>query len=129
VSTNELDRRPLRFLIDFVGKDRRSTLVAGGRRRRSRPLIGVFRSRRDHDEASSHTPERERCGGPRLSDPSHHAGLEGNLNIKCCAPEIRQPALMTRWETDRYTQLLANGKAMQFNSGWRRIPSSASRRE
>ena len=42
-------------------------------------------------------------------------GLEGNLNIKWLRRlKFGDQPWMTRWETARYTQLLANGKARQF---------------
>jgi sulfane dehydrogenase subunit SoxC len=42
-------------------------------------------------------------------------GYEGNLNIKWLRRlKFGDEPWMTRWETSRYTQLLANGKAMQF---------------
>jgi len=84
VSTNEWTGVPLRFLIDLVGKDRRSTWMLAEGADRSRPLIGVFRHRRDHGRAFIDTAKTaSRCGRPtafrsRLITP----GLEGNLNIK-----------------------------------------------
>jgi sulfane dehydrogenase subunit SoxC len=42
-------------------------------------------------------------------------GMEGNLNIKWLRRlKFGDQPWMTRWETARYTQLLANGKARQF---------------
>jgi sulfane dehydrogenase subunit SoxC len=42
-------------------------------------------------------------------------GFEGNLNIKWLRRlKFGDRPWMTRWETARYTQLLANGKARQF---------------
>ena len=42
-------------------------------------------------------------------------GMEGNLNIKWLRRlKFGDQPWMTRWETDRYTQLLPNGKAEQF---------------
>ena len=42
-------------------------------------------------------------------------GFEGNLNIKWLRRlKFGDQPWMTRWETDRYTQLLPDGKAMQF---------------
>jgi sulfane dehydrogenase subunit SoxC len=42
-------------------------------------------------------------------------GFEGNLNIKWLRRlKFGDQPWMTRWETARYTQLLANGKARQF---------------
>ena len=42
-------------------------------------------------------------------------GFEGNLNIKWLRRlKFGDQPWMTRWETARYTQLLANGKAEQF---------------
>src|SRR5882724_10343779 len=81
VSTNEWTGVPLRFLIDLVGKDRRSTwMLAEGA-----DAAGVHRLR----------PERRAvAAGPRLSDPSHHAGPRRQSEHQMAAPpEIRRPAL------------------------------------
>jgi sulfane dehydrogenase subunit SoxC len=117
VSTNEWTGVPLRFLIDLVGKDRRSTwMLAEGA-----DAAGVDRSipltEEIMDEAfiacgQNGEPLRPTHGFPiRLITP----GLEGNLHIKWLRRlKFGDQPWMTRWETDRYTQLLANGKAMQF---------------
>jgi sulfane dehydrogenase subunit SoxC len=117
VSTNEWTGVPLRFLIDLVGKDRRSTwMLAEGA-----DAAGVDRSvpltEEIMDEAfiacgQNGEPLRPTHGFPiRLITP----GLEGNLHIKWLRRlKFGDQPWMTRWETDRYTQLLADGKAMQF---------------
>jgi sulfane dehydrogenase subunit SoxC len=117
VSTNEWTGVPLRFLIDLVGKDRRSTWVLA----EGADAAGVDRSipltEEIMDEAfiaygQNGEPLRPAHGFPiRLITP----GLEGNLHIKWLRRlKFGDQPWMTRWETDRYTQLLANGKAMQF---------------
>ena len=117
VSTNEWTGVLLRFLIDLVGKDRGSTwmLAEGG------DAAGVARSIPLTDEivdeaivayGQNGEPLRPAHGFPiRLVMP----GFEGNLNIKWLRRlKFGDQPWMTRWETARYTQLLANGKARQF---------------
>src|SRR3984893_11435909 len=117
VSTNEWTGVPLRFLIDVVGKDRGSRwmLAEGG------DAAGVARSIPLTDEivdeaivayGQNGEPLRPAHGFPiRLVMP----GFEGNLNIKWLRRlKFGDQPWMTRWETARYTQLLANGKGMQF---------------
>jgi sulfane dehydrogenase subunit SoxC len=117
VSTNEWTGVPLRFLIDLVGKDRRSTwmLAEGGDAAgvdRSIPLTEEIMDEAFIAYGQNGEPLRPAHGFPiRLITP----GLEGNLNIKWLRRlKFGNQPWMTRWETDRYTQLLANGKAMQF---------------
>ena len=117
VSTNEWTGVPLRFLIDLVGKDRRSTwMLAEGADAagvdRSIPLTEEIMDEVFIAYGQNGEPLRPAHGFPiRLITP----GLEGNLNIKWLRRlKFGDPPWMTRWETDRYTQLLANGKAMQF---------------
>ncbi|AMN44683.1 sulfite dehydrogenase [Rhodoplanes sp. Z2-YC6860] len=117
VSTSEWTGVPLRFLIDLVGKHRESTwmLAEGG------DAAGVDRSIPLTDEIVSESfvaygqngePLRPAHGFPlRLIVP----GCEGNVNIKWLRRlKFGDQPWMTRWETARYTQLLANGKARQF---------------
>jgi sulfane dehydrogenase subunit SoxC len=117
VSTNEWTGVPLRFLVDLVGVDRKSTwmLAEGG------DAAGVARSIPLTDEilgeafvayGQNGEPLRPAHGFPlRLIMP----GFEGNLNIKWLRRlKFGDQPWMTRWETARYTQLLANGKARQF---------------
>jgi sulfane dehydrogenase subunit SoxC len=117
VSTNEWTGVPLKFLISLVQKDRGSTwmLAEGG------DAAGVARSipltEEIVDEAivaygQNGEPLRPAHGFPiRLILP----GLEGNLNIKWLRRlKFGDQPWMTRWETARYTQLLATGKARQF---------------
>ncbi|MCA1457650.1 sulfite dehydrogenase [Bradyrhizobium sp. BRP22] len=117
VSTNEWTGVPLKFLIDLVGKNRNSTwmLAEGG------DAAGVARSIPLTDEildeafvayGQNGEPLRPAHGFPmRLIMP----GFEGNLNIKWLRRlKFGDRPWMTRWETARYTQLRANGKATQF---------------
>lgn len=117
VSTNEWTGVPLRFLVDLVGKDGNSNwmLAEGG------DGAGVDRSIPLTDEivddafvayGQNGEPLRPAHGFPiRLIMP----GFEGNLNIKWLRRlKFGNQPWMTRWETDRYTQLLADGKARQF---------------
>lgn len=117
VSTNEWTGVPLRFLIDLVGKDRRSTwmLAEGGDGAavdRSIPLSNEIMDDAMVAYGQNGEPLRPSNGFPiRLLMP----GFEGNLNIKWLRRlKFGDQPWMTRWETDRYTQLLANGKSMQF---------------
>ncbi len=117
VSTNEWTGVPLRFLIDLVGKDRRSTwmLAEGGDGAavdRSVPLSDEIMSDAMVAYGQNGEPLRPSNGFPiRLLMP----GFEGNLNIKWLRRlKFGDQPWMTRWETARYTQLMANGKAMQF---------------
>ena len=117
VSTNEWTGVPLRFVLALVGKDQNSTwmLAEGG------DAAGVSRSIPLTDEIINEAilaygqngePIRPAHGYPvRLILP----GLEGNLNIKWLRRlKFGDQPWMTRWETARYTQLLADGKARQF---------------
>jgi sulfane dehydrogenase subunit SoxC len=117
VSTNEWTGVPLRFLMDLVGKDRRSTwMLAEGADAagvdRSIPLTEEIMDEVFIAYGQNGEPLRPAHGFPiRLITP----GLEGNLHIKWLRRlKFGDQPWMTRWETDRYTQLLANGKAMQF---------------
>jgi sulfane dehydrogenase subunit SoxC len=117
ISTSEWTGVPLGFLMDVVGVDRASTwmLAEGG------DAAGVDRSIPLTDEiiheafvayGQNGEPLRPAHGFPiRLIMP----GFEGNLNIKWLRRlKFGDQPWMTRWETARYTQLLANGKARQF---------------
>jgi sulfane dehydrogenase subunit SoxC len=117
VSTNEWTGVPLRFLIDLVGKDRRSTwMLAEGADAagvdRSIPLTEEMMDEIFVAYGQNGEPLRPTNGFPiRLIVP----GMEGNLNIKWLRRlKFGDQPWMTRWETDRYTQLLPNGKAEQF---------------
>lgn len=116
-STSEWTGVPLAFLLDLVGKRPSSTwmLAEGG------DGAGVDRSIPLTDEivndamvafGQNGEPLRPSNGYPiRLLMP----GFEGNLNIKWLRRlKFGDRPWMTRWETDRYTQLLADGKAWQF---------------
>ncbi len=117
VSTHEWTGVPLAFLIDLVGVDRGSTwmLAEGGDGAgvaRSVPLTDEVISEAMVAYAQNGEPLRPAHGFPlRLIVP----GFEGNLNIKWLRRlKFGDQPFMTRWETARYTQLLANGKARQF---------------
>jgi sulfane dehydrogenase subunit SoxC len=117
VSTNEWTGVPLGFLIDLVGKDRKSTwmLAEGGDGAgvdRSIPLTGEIVDLAFVAYGQNGEPIRPAHGFPmRLIMP----GFEGNVNIKWLRRlKFGDQPWMTRWETDRYTQLLSDGKAQQF---------------
>jgi sulfane dehydrogenase subunit SoxC len=117
VSTNEWTGVPLRFLIDLVGVDRNSTwmLAEGGDAAsvdRSIPLTDEIMDLAFVAYGQNGESLRPAHGFPiRLLMP----GFEGNLNIKWLRRlKFGDQPWMTRWETDRYTQLLPDGKARQF---------------
>ena len=117
ISTNEWTGVPLRFLIDLVGKDHKSNwmLAEGGDGAgvdRSIPLTDEIMDEAMVAYGQNGEPLRPANGFPiRLIMP----GFEGNLNIKWLRRlKFGDQAWFTRWETDRYTQLLADGKARQF---------------
>ena len=117
VSTNEWTGVPLRFMIDLVGKDRGSTwmLAEGGDGAavdRSIPLTDEIMDEAIVAYGQNGEPLRPAHGFPiRLIMP----GFEGNLHIKWLRRlKFGDQPWMTRWETARYTQLLPDGKARQF---------------
>jgi sulfane dehydrogenase subunit SoxC len=117
VSTNEWTGVPLKFLIDLVAKDKASTwmLAEGGDGAgvdRSIPLTDEIVNEAFVAYGQNGEPLRPAHGFPmRLVMP----GFEGNLNIKWLRRfKFGNAPWMTRWETARYTQLLADGKARQF---------------
>lgn len=117
VSTNEWTGVPLKFLIDLVGKESGShwMLAEGGDAAgvaRSIPLTDEILSEAFVAYGQNGEPLRPAHGFPmRLVMP----GFEGNLNIKWLRRlKFGDQPWMTRWETARYTQLQANGKATQF---------------
>jgi sulfane dehydrogenase subunit SoxC len=119
ISTTEWTGVPLRFLIDFVGKDRGSTWVLaeggdgdGAGVDRSIPLTDEIMDEAIVAYGQNGEPLRPAHGFPiRLVMP----GFEGNLNTKWLRRlKFGNQPWMTRWETARYTQLLPNGKAKQF---------------
>ena len=117
VSTNEWTGVPLRFLIDLVGKGRGSTwmLAEGGDGAavdRSIPLTDEIMDEAIVAYGQNGEPLRPAHGFPiRLIMP----GFEGNLHIKWLRRlKFGDQPWMTRWETARYTQLLPDGKARQF---------------
>jgi len=117
VSTNEWTGVPLKFILDLIGKDRGSTwmLAEGGDAAgvaRSIPLTDEIMNEAILAYGQNGEPLRPAHGFPiRLIMP----GFEGNLNIKWLRRlKFGDQPWMTRWETARYTQLLADGKARQF---------------
>ena len=117
VSTNEWTGVPLKFLIDLVAKDKGATwmLAEGGDGAgvdRSIPLTDEILNEAFVAYGQNGEPLRPAHGFPmRLLMP----GFEGNLNIKWLRRlKFGTAPWMTRWETARYTQLLADGKARQF---------------
>ena len=117
VSTNEWTGVPLKFLVELVGKDRGSDwmLAEGGDAAgvaRSIPLTDEILNEAFVAYGQNGEPLRPAHGFPmRLVMP----GFEGNLNIKWLRRlKFGDQPWMTRWETARYTQLQANGKATQF---------------
>jgi len=117
VSTNEWTGVPLKFVLDLVGKEKGSTwmLAEGGDAAgvaRSIPLTDEIMEEAILAYGQNGEPLRPAHGFPiRLIMP----GFEGNLNIKWLRRlKFGDQPWMTRWETARYTQLLAGGKARQF---------------
>ncbi|WP_371258292.1 sulfite dehydrogenase [Bradyrhizobium sp. WSM471] len=117
VSTNEWTGVPLKFLIGLAGKENNSNwmLAEGGDGAgvdRSIPLTDEIVNEAFVAYGQNGEPLRPAHGFPmRLVMP----GFEGNLNIKWLRRlKFGTEPWMTRWETARYTQLLANGKARQF---------------
>ncbi|MBY0610964.1 MAG: sulfite dehydrogenase [Beijerinckiaceae bacterium] len=117
VSTNEWTGVRLKYLIELVGKQARSTwmLAEGGDAAgvaRSIPLTEEILEEAIIAYGQNGEPLRPAHGFPmRLLVP----GMEGNVNIKWLRRlKFGDQPWMTRWETARYTQLLANGKARQF---------------
>lgn len=117
ISTHEWTGVPLSFLIDLVGVDRASKwmLAEGGDGAavaRSVPLTDEVIAEAILAYGQNGEPLRPAHGFPlRLLMP----GFEGNLSIKWLRRlKFGDEPFMTRWETARYTQLLANGKARQF---------------
>ncbi|MGH6713870.1 MAG: sulfite dehydrogenase [Bradyrhizobium sp.] len=117
ISTNEWTGVPLRFLVDLVGRREGSSwmLAEGGDAAgvaRSIPLTEEILNDAIVAYGQNGEPIRPAHGFPiRLILP----GMEGNLNIKWLRRlKFGDEPWMTRWETARYTQLLADGKARQF---------------
>jgi len=117
ISTQEWTGVPLAFLIDLIGKERGSTwmLAEGGDAAglaRSIPLTDEIMNEAIIAYAQNGEPLRPAHGFPfRLLIP----GWEGNLSVKWLRRlKFGDQPFMTRWETARYTSLMANGKARQF---------------
>ena len=117
ISTHEWTGVPLSFVIDLVGVDRASTWMLaegddGAGVARSIPLTDEVIQEAILAYGQNGEPLRPAHGFPlRLFVP----GFEGNLSIKWLRRlKFGDQPFMTRWETARYTQLQANGKARQF---------------
>jgi sulfane dehydrogenase subunit SoxC len=117
ISTSEWTGVPLSFILELVGRKRGSTwmLAEGGDGaavERSIPLTDEILDDAFVAFGQNGEPLRPSNGYPiRLLVP----GFEGNMNIKWLRRlKLGDKPWMTRWETDRYTQLLPDGKAMQF---------------
>ncbi|WP_340117880.1 sulfite dehydrogenase [Pelagibius sp. 7325] len=118
ISTNEWTGVPLSFLLDLVGVDRDALwmLAEGGDGAavaRSVPLTDEVIDEAMLAYGQNGEPLRPAHGFPlRLVLP----GFEGNMNIKWLRRlKFGDRPFMTRWETDRYTQLRPDGKAEQFH--------------
>ncbi|WP_218571431.1 sulfite dehydrogenase [Pseudomonas sp. DG56-2] len=117
VSMHEWTGVRLAYLMELVGAERNSTwmLAEGGDAAgvaRSIPLTAEILDETLVAYAQNGEPLRPAHGFPiRLLVP----GMEGNLSIKWLRRlKFGNEPFMTRWETARYTQLLPNGKARQF---------------
>lgn len=117
ISTQEWTGVSLAFLIDLIGTERGSTwmLAEGGDAAglsRSIPLTDEIMNEAIVAYAQNGEPLRPAHGFPlRLLIP----GWEGNLSVKWLRRlKFGDQPFMTRWETARYTSLMANGKARQF---------------
>jgi len=117
LSMHEWTGVPLSRIVDLVGADPNSTwmLAEGG------DAAGVARSIPLTDEILADAMIAFGQNGEALR-PAHGfpmrllvPGMEGNLSIKWLRRlKFGDRPFMTRWETDRYTQLLPSGKARQF---------------
>lgn len=117
VSTSEWTGVPLKYIVDLVGVNSSAKwmLAEGG------DGAGVARSIPLTDEILNEGLVAYGQNGEAIR-PAHGfpirlllPGFEGNLNIKWLRRlKFGDEPWMTRWETARYTQLLANGKARQF---------------
>ncbi|CAG9932707.1 putative sulfite dehydrogenase subunit SoxC [Candidatus Nitrotoga arctica] len=117
ISTNEWTGVPLGFLIDIVGMQPEATwmLAEGGDAAgmaRSIPMTDEIMNEAIVAYAQNGEPLRPAHGFPiRLLIP----GWEGNLSVKWLRRlKFGNQPFMTRWETARYTSLMPNGKARQF---------------
>jgi sulfane dehydrogenase subunit SoxC len=117
ISTSEWTGVPLRVLLDFVGAGRDATWMLaegadGAAVDRSIPLTEAVLRDGMLAYAQNGEPLRPTNGYPvRLLLP----GFEGNMNIKWLRRlKLGNEPFMTRWETAKYTDLLANGKARKF---------------
>ena len=117
ISTNEWTGVSLASLLDLAGVDRKSTWMLaegsdGAGVARSIPLTDEVINEAFIAYGQNGEPLRPAHGFPlRVIVP----GLEGNLHIKWLRRlKFGDQPFMTRWETARYTQVLPDGKARQF---------------
>jgi sulfane dehydrogenase subunit SoxC len=117
ISNSEWTGVPLRYLVELVRVNRNATwmLAEGGDAAaldRSVPLTDEILDTAIIAFGQNGEPLRPAHGFPiRLVVP----GYEGNMHIKWLRRlKFGDMPWMTRWETARYTQLLASGQARQF---------------
>ena len=117
ISTNEWTGVSLASLLDLAGVDRKATWMLaegsdGAGVARSIPLTDEVINEAFIAYGQNGEPLRPAHGFPlRVIVP----GLEGNLHIKWLRRlKFGDQPFMTRWETARYTQVLPDGKARQF---------------
>ena len=117
ISTSEWTGVPLSFILEQVGATRAATWMLaegadGAAVDRSVPLIDAVLRDGMLAYAQNGEPLRPTNGYPlRLLLP----GFEGNMNIKWLRRlKLGDEPFMTRWETAKYTDLLADGSARKF---------------
>ena len=117
ISTSEWTGVPLSFILEAVGASKAATWMLaegadGAGVDRSIPLVEAVLRDGMLAYAQNGEPLRPTNGYPlRLLLP----GFEGNMNIKWLRRlKLADGPLMTRWETDKYTDLQPDGKARQF---------------
>ena len=117
ISTSEWTGVPLPFILDQVGAPKNATWMLaegadGAGVDRSVPLNEAVLRDGMLAYAQNGEPLRPTNGYPlRLLLP----GFEGNMNIKWLRRlKFGTEPFNTRWETDKYTDLMPNGKARKF---------------
>lgn len=117
ISTSEWTGVPLTFVLQHVGATKAATWMLaegadGAGVDRSIPLTEALLRNAMLAYAQNGEPLRPTNGYPvRLLLP----GFEGNMNIKWLRRlKLGNEPFMTRWETAKYTDLLADGSARKF---------------
>jgi len=117
ISTSEWTGVPLTFILEQVGATKAATWMLaegadGAGVDRSIPLTDAVLRDAMLAYAQNGEPLRPTNGYPvRLLLP----GFEGNMNIKWLRRlKLGNEPFMTRWETAKYTDLLADGSARKF---------------